>query len=103
MAFAYTELGGEVIYAGKPYLPVYQAAFKLMAAAKGREIARERVLAIGDGVKTDMLGAEAAGIDALFVPSAVHVDPDRGLDANMLAELFDGATPPIAAQSALKW
>lgn len=103
LAEAYAALGGDVTYAGKPHMPIYQAAFELMARAKGSHIARQRVLAIGDGIKTDMKGAAEAGIDSLFVPSAIHVDKERGLDADTLAELFKGSTPPIAAQSALKW
>lgn len=104
LAEAYAERGGEVVYAGKPHLPVYDMAFKLMESAKGGEIPKPRILAIGDGLKTDMAGAAAADIDAVFVPSAVHVDKSRPLDEEHLAEIFSGSPhPPIAAQTGLRW
>ena len=72
--------------------------------ARGGSVARDRVLGIGDGLKTDMAGASDAGIDALFVPSGVHVTPGRGLDGSLLAELFAGSQRlPVAAISALRW
>ncbi len=103
LAEAYAERGGEVTFAGKPHLPIYERAFDLMAEVRGESVPKSRILAIGDNVKTDITGAAAAGIDALFVPSAIHVDRERGLDSAMLAEIFDGMVPPVAAQTALKW
>ena len=104
LAEAYRALGGEVVYAGKPHLPIYDIAFELMKKVKGREIKRDRILAIGDGINTDMLGAANADIDSLFVPSGVHVDRSRPLDGKHLAEIFENSPhPPIAAQTGLKW
>jgi len=104
LAESYAGLGGEVVYAGKPYLPIYDIAFEMMKKVKGSDIARERILAIGDGIKTDMAGAANADIDSLFVPSGVHVDRSRALDGEHLAEIFEGSPhPPIAAMTSLKW
>ncbi len=65
VAQAYTAAGGRVVQAGKPHAPIYRlAAAKLEALGCGPA---PRVLAIGDGVATDISGAEAAGLDALFV------------------------------------
>lgn len=65
VAELYENMGGEVIWMGKPYPVVYQRAAAMLAEMCDRD--SPRVLAIGDGPKTDIPGAEAAGIDALFI------------------------------------
>jgi HAD superfamily hydrolase (TIGR01459 family) len=72
LARRYEELGGQVIYAGKPYSPIYQRAMTLAEDARGAGIERRRVLAVGDGMKTDIAGATEAGFDALFVTGGIH-------------------------------
>lgn len=67
IAEAYRDAGGEAIYFGKPHLPIYDLARKVLDGIAGRSIARERILAIGDGVKTDVAGAGAANIDCAFI------------------------------------
>lgn len=74
LAQLYESLGGDVTYAGKPHKPVYDAALAMIARIAGRGIARERVLAIGDGVNTDIRGAAGVGLPSLFIASAIHVD-----------------------------
>lgn len=74
LAELYASLGGDVTYAGKPHKPVYDTALAAIAKLAGREIARDRVLAIGDGINTDIRGAAGAGIPSLFIASAIHVD-----------------------------
>jgi HAD superfamily hydrolase (TIGR01459 family) len=104
LAEAYARLGGIVQYAGKPHAPIYARALALIDAAKGRPVARDKVLAIGDGLKTDIAGAEALGLASLFIASALHVPSGRALDPSLLAELFGGhRAPPVAAQRALVW
>jgi ribonucleotide monophosphatase NagD (HAD superfamily) len=58
--------------AGKPYRPIYEEALKLAEAAAGRPIPRERLLAIGDSVRTDATGAAGFGIDLLFITGSIH-------------------------------
>lgn len=72
LARRYEELGGSVIYAGKPYGPIYDRALTLAGRMRGGGIEKSRVLAIGDGMKTDILGATGAGLDALFVTGGIH-------------------------------
>lgn len=100
LAQLYARLGGDVTYAGKPHMPVYDTALAEIARLAGREIPRDRVLAIGDGVNTDIRGAAGAGIASLFIASAVHVDGP--LTPAKLDALF---TPlgfrPVAAMDAL--
>ncbi|WP_072392622.1 TIGR01459 family HAD-type hydrolase [Hyphomicrobium sp. CS1GBMeth3] len=102
LAAEYVELGGSVAYAGKPYLPVYDMAFEMLETLRGTPVARERVLCIGDGVRTDIKGAAAAGLDSVFIASGVHVSGE--LTSAALKELFtDIAAPPIAAMRQLSW
>lgn len=93
LADAYGALGGEVLYAGKPHAPIYEAA---MAKAPKKVTNRKRVLAIGDSVRTDLSGAQAVGIDVLFVTSGIHSDElGENPSGEALRKLFDtaGVTP----------
>ena len=104
LAQPYEEDGGEVIYAGKPYAPIYELAEETIARLAGRKVARSEILAIGDGIRTDMAGAAEFGLDAVFVASGLHVGPGgEGLDDLRLAELFEGRKAPRAAMPALAW
>ncbi|MEF2070255.1 TIGR01459 family HAD-type hydrolase [Consotaella aegiceratis] len=69
LARAYQELGGEVRIAGKPYRPIYE-----LAAQRVGGIADKRVLAIGDGLATDIKGAQTFGLDALLILAGIHAD-----------------------------
>ena len=75
LADAYAALGGEVLYCGKPYAPIYEAALGKAAALRaGTRPALNRVLAIGDSVRTDLSGATAFGLDCIFVTSRLHAE-----------------------------
>ncbi len=92
LAQIYETLGGEVIYAGKPYAPIYDAALAACAAALGR--APKRVLAIGDGFRTDVAGARAQGLDVLFVAGGIHRDEAmNGAEARAALFAREGYTP----------
>ena len=67
LADAYAALGGEVCWYGKPYPAIYDHALKLAC-----DPPRETVLAVGDGLPTDVLGAARQGIDCLFVSGGIH-------------------------------
>ena len=67
LADAYEQMGGRVIWYGKPYPAIYDHALKL-----GGSPDKSAVLAIGDGLQTDMAGAAAYGIDAIFVAGGIH-------------------------------
>lgn len=108
LARRYEELGGKVIYAGKPYAPIYDRALMLAERARGGRIEKRRVLAIGDGMKTDIAGATRAGLDALFVTRGIHRSlhgetPESPADPLELQRLYDehGMTP-VAAIPALR-
>src|SRR5680860_1516936 len=100
------ERGHQLIYAGKPYAPVYELALETVTGLAGGEVAKDQVLAIGDGVHTDIAGAGNFGIDAVFVASGLHAPGAGGaaLDAPHVAELFAQASRrPLAATLALNW
>ena len=102
LAAAYEALGGAVTYAGKPQVPIYDMALAHIEALKSKPVSRERVLAIGDGIRTDIAGAARAGIDSVFIASGVHVEGGGLTDAG-LAKLFPGDVRPIAAMGVLAW
>ncbi|HXW42873.1 MAG TPA: TIGR01459 family HAD-type hydrolase, partial [Xanthobacteraceae bacterium] len=74
LADAYAALGGDVLYCGKPHAPIYEAALAAAASLRGVTAPRNRVLAIGDSVRTDLKGAAAFGIDYMFVTSGIHAE-----------------------------
>jgi HAD-superfamily class IIA hydrolase, TIGR01459 len=71
LAELYAEMGGEVLQFGKPFPPVYDTARNALAA-KGITYDTDAVLAIGDGFRTDIKGAQAEGIDALFITGGLE-------------------------------
>ena len=88
LARLYEELGGSVIYAGKPHPPVYDRAVTLAELARGAPIDRRRVLAVGDGMRTDIAGAADAGFDALFITGGIH-------RAVLHGETLDSSPDPV--------
>lgn len=104
VAAAYEALGGAVFYAGKPHLPVYDMAFETAARLRGGEVPKARTLAIGDGIRTDIKGAAAAGVRSVFVASGIHVAADKAFDSAALDALFPPGPPrPVAAMTGLAW
>lgn len=66
LAAYYSERGGDVYSFGKPYPAIYQMAMACLGASS------QRVLAIGDSLQTDIAGADAAGLDSLWVLGGIH-------------------------------
>ncbi len=97
VANEYEKIGGEVIYYGKPKTAIYNY---VRATAKGAR----NMLAIGDGMHTDIKGANAAGIDALFIADGVHGEDVTEMTERHLGELFAKAgVRAKAAMRALVW
>ena len=104
LAQIYEEIGGTVLYAGKPYGPIYERAYAAIRAARGALPPKDRILAIGDGLRTDVEGAGREGLRCLFIASALHVDERRAFDSGHVAEIVAGhAHPPAAAMRTLAW
>ncbi|TPK74808.1 TIGR01459 family HAD-type hydrolase [Mesorhizobium sp. B2-4-15] len=72
LARDYAQLGGRTLIAGKPYAPIYDVAMKEVAEVLGRPVERSQVLAIGDGIMTDVKGAADNGFDVLYVSGGIH-------------------------------
>ena len=84
LARSYESMGGTSIYYGKPHAPIYVAALEL-AGLKNKA---PRALAIGDGLETDIRGANAAGIDALFIADGIHGENIPEVTTSVIAALF---------------
>lgn len=72
LARDYALLGGRTLIAGKPHRPIYDAALAAAGKFLGREVGKDKTLAIGDGMLTDIKGADDNGIDVLYVSSGIH-------------------------------
>jgi HAD superfamily hydrolase (TIGR01459 family) len=88
----YAELGGRVLQTGKPYAPIYERALAEVQRVARRAIPRTRILAVGDGIGTDIVGANRVGMDCLFVATGINGD----------ALLAGGEVDPARAEAALQ-
>lgn len=91
LAKLYTEMGGESLYFGKPHPPIYDLA-RMRMAERGDNVADASILAIGDGVLTDVRGALGEDIDSLFITgglAAAQTKTDTQPDPNALQAYLD--------------
>jgi len=102
LARLYGEMGGEAILVGKPHAPIYAAAKKRLA-----EFGARRILAVGDGLPTDIRGAVENGVPVLFVTGGIHAadfgphsDPDG---ARVAARLHAEGLSAVAYIPTLTW
>ncbi|MGL4976080.1 MAG: TIGR01459 family HAD-type hydrolase [Bosea sp. (in: a-proteobacteria)] len=72
LAERYEALGGKVTQTGKPFRPIYETALAKAAELRGQPVPNNRILAIGDAIRTDVAGAAGMGIDTLFVMRGIH-------------------------------
>ena len=93
LARDYGLLGGRTLVSGKPHAPIYGAALEAAGEVLGRAVGKNEVLAIGDGMLTDVTGAADNGIDVLYVSGGIHardygdpLDPDPERLAAFLAD-----------------
>jgi len=107
IADLYKSMGGEVLYAGKPYAPIYDMSLAKAASVRKQTTPRPRVLAIGDSVRTDFRGALKQGIDCLFVTSGIHSGELGGRDipdADAVRKIFaETGAEPKAVTHRLAW
>jgi len=88
LADLYEAHGGSIKMSGKPYRPIYDEALRLAEQAAGKTLERGRILAIGDSVRTDAIGAAGAGIDLFFITGSIHA-----------ADFGDAAPDPAAVEA----
>jgi HAD superfamily hydrolase (TIGR01459 family) len=108
LAALYETLGGTAILAGKPHDPIYQMALGQAARSLEAPLDRRRILAIGDGLATDIAGAAAQGLDALFIATGIHGAEALGasgtLDGGALSAMLGTAEQnPAFAMAELAW
>lgn len=108
LAELYASLGGPVVMAGKPHAPIYALALAEAAALSGQALDPARVLCIGDGIATDLAGAAAQRLDALFIADGIHGGEFASADAGFAPARLnaflarEGARARFAMQ-ALSW
>jgi HAD superfamily hydrolase (TIGR01459 family) len=99
IAQRYEEIGGTVRWHGKPLPDVYETAFKLLGIAD-----KKRILAVGDSIRTDIAGANAAGIDSLFVATGIHAEELSAIEPQRLAAAFGAhGENPTSVIDYFKW
>jgi HAD superfamily hydrolase (TIGR01459 family) len=92
LAEFYETLGGRAVMAGKPFAPIYDLALEAVDRALGRAHDRSRILVIGDGLATDIAGAQARNLDRLFIATGIHAAE---------ASIADGALSALAIEALL--
>lgn len=71
IALLYSQMGGTTLIAGKPHRPIYEASLAALATLRGR-FDPARVIAVGDGMGTDVRGALGQGLDLLYISGGIH-------------------------------
>ncbi len=107
LAIAYEQAGGSVTYCGKPHAPIYESALRALDQSAGRSIPRASILAVGDGITTDVTGAARMGLDCLFVTGGLAVseiahDGRRPARNSLEAFLARHGAAPLAAARQLR-
>lgn len=82
VARAYEAMGGAVTYFGKPYPGVYRLCLDALGEILGHEAPPAHVLAIGDGLFTDIFGGKSAGMPTLFLSGGIHAEELGGVPAS---------------------
>jgi HAD superfamily hydrolase (TIGR01459 family) len=107
IAAVYAEMGGAVYWAGKPHPAAYGTALRAAEGLRGETVARPRILAIGDALRTDLAAAEGLGVDALFIAAGIHRHETmvgEAVDPAKLAALFTATpAPALGAMAYLAW
>ena len=106
LAQRYEELGGDVLYYGKPYRPIYDSCLHLIGDPDPG-----RVLAIGDSLRTDIAGAAGMGMDSILVLGGIHGEALTGghsverhaVEAKITAACAEAGHFPIAAIAEFSW
>ena len=107
LARDYAAIGGDTRIVGKPHQPIYEFASERVGEFMGKSVEKSRVLAIGDGLQTDIAGARDYGLDSLFISGGIHSaeyeSDDPGHNGKMQLLLAEHNTSPIGWMPALIW
>lgn len=107
IADLYAHMGGAVFWAGKPHPSAYGTALEVAQRLRQSDVPANRILGIGDALRTDLKAAQGAGVDGLFIAGGIHrhdVMTGHEIDAGKLVKLFQGSgIPAIGAMGYLVW
>jgi HAD superfamily hydrolase (TIGR01459 family) len=107
LAKKYTELGGQSIIIGKPNQPVYEHAHDQLNKIAGEALKKSKILAIGDGINTDIAGAIGYGLDVVYISAGIHSAEYGSADNPDNKKLQDflkaNNATPVAWMPRLKW
>lgn len=107
LANKYQEIGGETIIIGKPNRPVYEHAHKMLNQVAENELCKSRILAIGDGIGTDIAGALGYGLDVVYISAGIHStqygDADNPDEEKLQVFLKTHNSAPVAWIPRLQW
>lgn len=112
IAERYAAIGGPVTLIGKPHPRIYQTVRAAAQRLRGKPIQSERILAIGDGMFTDILGAKREGVDSILITSGIHRDRIRvtGPDGRFTVEpaayadlAREAGATPTGHMAVLEW
>ena len=92
VAMVFENLGGQVVYFGKPHPEVYKQSI---------ERDEKKIIAIGDNLRTDIRGANNMNYDSLFITGGIHKNEIQNEGINNVLKKYDVKTTYY--QSALKW
>ncbi|AWJ88958.1 TIGR01459 family HAD-type hydrolase [Azospirillum baldaniorum] len=104
LAQRYEEMGGDVFWHGKPHAPVYDRCLSLMGIKD-----KGRILAVGDSLRTDVAGANAAGVDVALVTFGIHREELGGAwgeavdPAKLAAAAAASGHQPTYSLPSLRW
>lgn len=105
IAAVYEQMGGTTLISGKPHAPIYEAALEQTKQMRGT-IASDRILAIGDGMPTDVKGAQDFGLDLLYISDGIHTaqytDSARVHDGRLESFLRQHGASPIGWMQRLR-
>lgn len=103
----YEEMGGKATMVGKPFPAIYSACEQRLLETTGRKVARERILTIGDSLRTDLRGGLDGGFGTLFVAAGIHgrdMRDENGLCSDKVNQLFaEDQRFPDAVIPGLTW
>jgi HAD superfamily hydrolase (TIGR01459 family) len=97
LAAYYAERGGDVRSIGKPDAAVYDIAFGMLG------VAPDRVLAVGDSLRTDIAGAKVAGIDSAWILGGLHAEALGNDRVKIDRAAAEAGLLPVAALPAFVW
>ena len=97
LAARYMELGGDCRLLGKPDPAIYPAVLHMLGMEK------ERILAVGDALATDITGAARVGVDSCWVLGGIHLTETGGDLSRAATQAHTHGLAPVAIIPSFGW